>query len=235
MTTTVVTPVIKVDRDPMRILTITANLLPVEITDARREHKLRWIVAAVLVVVLAALGFWDYSARQQTSDQQAALTKAQARVDSLQASISDPKYAALSKAKSDGAAISSELAKLMATDVAWYEAVPTLRSTAQTAGVTLTNIAATLTTASSAASATTTATSGTSSTDAGSIALTGSSPDKPQIAAFLDALGKVPGLSSPFLSNVNGASNAYQFSITVTFTSALYSGRYTPAKTTGGK
>ena len=53
MTTTVATPELKVDRDPLRILTITANLLPVEITDARREHKLRWIVAAVLVVVVA--------------------------------------------------------------------------------------------------------------------------------------------------------------------------------------
>jgi Tfp pilus assembly protein PilN len=235
MTTTVVTPDLKVDRDPMRILTITANLLPVEITDARREHKLRWIVAAVLVVVLAALGFWDYSARQQTSDQQAALADAQRQVNKLHATISDPKYAALSKAKSDGAAISSELTKLMATDVAWYQVVPTLRTTAQTAGVTLTNITATLTTASTAASSTTTATSGTSGSDAGSISMTGSSPDKPQIAAFLDALGKVPGLTNPFLSNVNGETNQYQFSITVTFTSALYSGRYTPAKTTGGK
>jgi Tfp pilus assembly protein PilN len=235
MTSTVATPDLKVDRDPMRILTITANLLPVEITDARREHKLRWIVAAVLVVVLAALGFWDYSARQQTSDQQAALTKAQARVNSLQASIADPKYAALSKAKSDGAAISSELTKLMATDVAWYEVVPTLRTTAQAAGVTLTNITATLTTASSAASATTTATSGTSGTDAGSISLTGTATDKSQIATFLDALGKVPGLTNPFLTNVNGETSQNQFSMTVTFTSALYSGRYTPAKTTGGK
>jgi cytoskeletal protein RodZ len=235
MTSTVAAPEHKVDRDPMRILTITANLLPVEITDARREHKLRWIVAAVLVVVLAALGFWDFSARQQTSDQQAALTKAQTRVNSLQASIADPKYAALSKAKSDGAAISSELTKLMATDVAWYELVPTLRTTAQSAGASLTNITATLSTASGAASATTTATSGTSSTNAGTILLTGSAADKSQIATFLDALGKIPGLTNPFLTNVNGATNQNQFSITVTFTSALYSGRYTPAKTTGGK
>ena len=45
MTTTAATPELKVDRDPLRILSITANLLPVEITDARREHKLRWLVA----------------------------------------------------------------------------------------------------------------------------------------------------------------------------------------------
>ncbi len=65
MTTVALPPDAKIERDPLRILSIAANLLPVEITDARRAHNLRWIIAGGLVVVLALLGFWDYSARQQ--------------------------------------------------------------------------------------------------------------------------------------------------------------------------
>ncbi len=57
MTTSIAVPESKVERDPLRILSIAANLLPVEITDARRAHKVRWVIAAGLVVVLALLAF----------------------------------------------------------------------------------------------------------------------------------------------------------------------------------
>ena len=234
MTTTIATTEPKTARDPLRVLSIAANLLPVEITDARRAHKLRWIVAAGLVVVLAALGFWDYAARQQTSDQQSALTKTQDQVSNLKAQINQPQYAAVGKVKAQDALISSELTKLMARDVAWYQVVPALQSTAKTAGVSLTNIAATLSTASSAASATVTA-NGTAATEAGTITLTGTAPDKTQVAAFLDALAKTPGLTNPVLSNLSSQSTQYQFSASVTFTSSLFSGRFTPSTSNGGK
>jgi Tfp pilus assembly protein PilN len=235
MTTTAVTPDIKIDRDPLRILSITANLLPTEITDARREHKLRWLVAGGLVVVVAALGFWDFTARQQTSDQQSTLNHTQAEVSKLQSEMDQPQFAQLSKVKSQGAAISTQLNKLMAQDVAWYQLVPSLLSNGQTAGVVLTNIDGKLSSANpSAAGQTTTPTSGTNTSDAGTLQIIGLSPDKPQVAAFLDALAKVPGLSDPFLTNLTSQTGGYQFSLNVTFTSALYTGRFTPT-TNGGK
>ena len=52
----------------------------------------------------------------------------------LQAQMAQPQYAALSKVKSQDAAISAQLSKLMAQDVAWYKLVPTLRSTAADRG-----------------------------------------------------------------------------------------------------
>jgi hypothetical protein len=237
MTTSVASPDLKVDRDPLRILTITANLLPIEITDARREHKLRWLVAVLLAVVVLALGFWDFSARQQTSSQQSTLSKTQAQVDSLQKSIAAPQFASINETKSQSAAISDELSKLMAQDVAWYDLVPTLQATAVASGLSLTNVAASLSTASSAAAAPATGTAGTSgvtATDAGSVQLIGSAPDKPQVAAFLVALAKIPGLTNPVLSNLNSQSGSYQFSMSVTFTSSLFAGRFT-TKTNGGK
>lgn len=231
MTTTVAPPPeVKVDRDPMRILSITANLLPVEITDARRENKVRWIAVGLIVVVAAGLGYWDFAARQNTSDAQSTLTKTQQQVASIKQS--QEQYKDLSTAKSGAAAIDAELAKLMATDVAWYELVPSLRAAAQSAGVTISNISATLQTA---GTATTTSGAGGAATSVGNIQMVGSSPDKTKAAAFLDALAKVPGLSTPTLGGLTSQSGAYQFTTTVTFTSSLFKGRFTPATTTGGK
>ena len=53
-----------------------------------------------------------------------------------------PQFATLSKTKNQNAAISGDLTKLMAQDVAWYQLIPTLQTTAQTSGLSLTNIAA---------------------------------------------------------------------------------------------
>jgi cytoskeletal protein RodZ len=239
MTTTVATPEVKLDRDPLRVLSIAANLLPAEITDARREHKLRWIVAAMLVVVVVALGGWDVAARMQTSDQQATLKSTQNRVDSL--AKTRLQYANLSNIKSENVTISQQLTKLMAQDVAWYKLVPTLRSTAQTAGVSLTNINAILssaTTGAAAAPATGTGTAsapGIATNQVGTITIVGVTPDKPQLAAYLQQLAAVPGLSNPFLTTLSAQGGQYQFSLTVSFTSSLFSGRYTPATTNGGK
>lgn len=241
MTTSVATPEVevKVDRDPMRVLSIAANLLPVEITDARREHKLRWIVAGMLMVVVVALGLWDVAARMQTSDQQSTLKATQSRVDSL--AKSRLQYADLSNIKSENATISQQLTKLMAQDVGWYKLVPTLRSTAQTAGVSLTNINATLSTATTAAGAAAAPATGAANApgvtanQVGSITIVGLTPDKPQIAAYLQQLAAIPGLSNPFLTTLSAQGGQYQFSLTVSFTSSLFSGRFTPATTNGGK
>jgi hypothetical protein len=237
MTTSVATPEVKVDRDPMRVLSIAANLLPVEITDARREHKLRWIVAGLLLVVVVALGLWDVAARMQTSDQQATLKATQSQVDSL--AKSKLQYADLSNIKSEDATISQQLTKLMHQDVGWYKLVPTLRSTAQTAGVSLTNINATLSSATAAAAAAPASGAanapGVTANQVGTITIVGVTPDKPQIAAYLQQLAAIPGLSNPFLTTLSAQGGQYQFSLTVSFTSSLFSGRYTPATTNGGK
>ncbi len=60
-------------------------------------------------------------------------------------------------------------------------------------------------------------------------------PDKPQVAAFLDALAKTPGFTDPVLSNLSSQAGQYQFSCSVTFTSSLYSGRFIPTTSAGGK
>jgi Tfp pilus assembly protein PilN len=238
MTTAAITPEIKVDRDPMRILSITANLLPIEITDARRENKLRWIVLAALVVVLAGLGLWDFQARHETSNAQATLAQKQTALSKLQSA--QHQYAALSTAKGSAAAIDTELTKLMAQDVPWYQLVPALRSAASTSGITVSNIASTLSTANANAAPATAGVvapgaSASSVSTIGSITITGIAPDKPSAAAFLDQLAKVAGVSNPYLNSLNAQGSQYQFTLQADITSALYKGRYTPASTNGGK
>jgi Tfp pilus assembly protein PilN len=136
-------------------------------------------------------------------------------------------YADLSNTKTSSAAIEAELAKLMGQDIKWYDLVPALRNAAAATGVTLTNISATLTPANAASSPApgTTATAAT----VGNITITATTPDKTRVAAFLDALAKVPGLVNPYLNNLSTQGTGTQFSMQVGFTSALYQGRYTPA------
>jgi hypothetical protein len=230
MTTTAVPPVEAapkvVERDPLRLLSISANLLPIEITDARRANKLRWFVAAALVIVLALLAVWDVQARRQTSDAKSDLGAAQSRVQALQGQ--QKQYADLSNTKASSAAIEAELTKLMGQDLKWFVLVPALRNAATASGVTVSDFSAVLT-PTTGATPTTTTTSSINPATVGTISITGSSPDKPSVAAFLDSLAKVPGLVNPYLISVTTQGPGNQYTVQVGFTSALYQGRYTPA------
>jgi Tfp pilus assembly protein PilN len=224
MTTAVATPETKPDLDPLRVLHITANLLPAEIIDARRERKLRRIIAACLVVVLALLAVWDIQARRQTSDAQAELNKAQDVVRGLQ--VQQRTYANLSTTKSQAKAITDELKVLMANDLQWSDLLPALRAAAP-AGVTLTSIVGTMTAGAAGAASAATVPGVTSANGVGNISLVGLSPDKLRIASFVDALGHVAGLANPYLTNVVAQSGGLlQFTIQVELTSAVLGGRY---------
>jgi hypothetical protein len=235
MTTTIEPPELRVERDPLRISSIAANLLPIEITDSRRANKMRWVVAGGLVVVLALLSVWVYYAHKKTSDQEAALTKANDKVASVQRE--QQKYSALKTTKNSDAALSAELSKLMATDVAWYDLVPALGTAATTANVVITNITVKGDGASVAVAPTASAGGTAVPNEAGTIRLVGDSLDKPSVAAFLELLAKIPGLSAPYLPSLSVQGELYQFTINVDYTNALFKGRYTTPTTTptGGK
>jgi hypothetical protein len=235
MTSTSTPADLKPTGDPLRILHISANLLPAEIVDARRANKLRWLILGVLLVVVAALVAWDINARQQTSNAQHDLAQAQAR---LNATIGGQKqYDSINSMKSTTSTINSELRTLMAQDLPWWNLLPALNNTAIGTGVQLQNVAGSLYTAnSSSQSSSAQPVPGISSaTSIGSLTLIGTAPDQTHVAAYLDVLGRTTGLANPFLTNTTGASGKYQFTIQVEFTSDLYAGRYTATPATGGK
>jgi hypothetical protein len=73
-------------------------------------------------------------------------------------------------------------------------------------------------------------------TSIGTITLTGSGPDKPSIAKYVDNLGKLTMVANPYLTTATQAEANVTFSITLNITSKALCGRYgTKCKSTGGK
>ena len=63
-------------RNP-RVPRVTVNLLPTEITDARRNRRVRRAALSALVVFTALLGAWYATARHSTSEAQHDLSRAE--------------------------------------------------------------------------------------------------------------------------------------------------------------
>jgi hypothetical protein len=237
MTTTTASPEVRLDKDPLRILTIAANLLPGEITDARRERKLHGIIAAALVVLLLALIGWDVYARTQTSSASAALTRAESVAAGLQKDQGG--FAELNSTKAAEKAITAELTTLMAQDLPWYKYYPALAAALPT-GTTIIDLSGTLTppTTSTAGSATSNgALPGLSSPSAiGNLTIVGDAVDKAHIASYIEALNKIKGVGDVNLSTaLIQTGGFYQFNIQLEITSAILGGRYTTTtSSTGG-
>jgi hypothetical protein len=238
MTTTTATPELRTDQEPPRLLSIAANLLPSEITDARRERKLRGFVAAFLVLVLVGLVGWDVLARRGSSTASTALAQAQAQTVTLQSQ--QKSFADLNKVKAADKAITTELNTLMAKDMAWYTLLPQFHAAAP-AGVTITNVQVTLAAAdpSSATSGTGTSNGGsfpglTSSAQIGTVVVVGTASDKPHIATYLEHLAKIKGVADVYFSSAITEKDSYQFTINMELTSAVLGGRYANTTPTTG-
>ncbi|GLY97341.1 PilN domain-containing protein [Actinoplanes sp. NBRC 103695] len=216
-----------------RVLTITADLLPEEVTAARRARKTRgWVLAVVGLVVLALVG-WYLVADKGTSDANAELetiTAEQARLQRKQTSYGD-----VVNTQSENAAITKQLSTLMKYDLRWAALLDTVRDTAADSDATVEGISATLTANTGTAATTTTLPSTSGAASVGTITLTGSAPDKPSVAKFIDSLNDINTLANPYVSSVvQQKDKTVDFIITVDFTSEALCGRFTTKCKTGG-
>lgn len=223
-----------------RILTITADLLPEEVVAARRARRTRAWVLAVVGVVLLALGGWYLIAEHGTSEANAdleAVTTQQTRLQRQQAT-----YATVVNVQAETQTIARQLNTLLANDLQWADLIKVIRDTGRESGVTVEGIAASLnpTTAQGASAATSASgslptTSGAKSI--GMITITGTAPDKPSVAKYVDSLGTLTTVANPFVSSVSAKSdaNAVQFELSVDITDKALCGRFTTkCKTSGG-
>ncbi|MDY7085639.1 MAG: PilN domain-containing protein, partial [Actinomycetota bacterium] len=146
------------------------------------------------------------------------------------------------------------LKALMADDLPWATYTNKLRANAAAAGVTIAEISgnvskedtagATNSGSAPAGSASTGSTStGTVSAGeneaadvrpVGTVTLAGTSPDKPQIAVFIDKLANLPGFADPYLTSMSLNNDRYDYSISVKVTSAALCGRFTEPCTAAG-
>lgn len=214
--------------DPLRLLPITANLLPPEITDARRTRKVRRVAAAIVAGALVLTAVWYFVAKQQTSHAQSSLDQAEQQSVSL--THKEASYANLVKVQADAAAINTKLSALMANDLQWWQLLPALNAAAP-AGVTLTSVSGTLATAGAASATPVPGTTGPAAV--GSLTISGTAPDKNSIAAFLDALSLVKGLSNPYTSGAqSGTGSTLTFSMHADINSTALGGRFVTASPT---
>jgi Tfp pilus assembly protein PilN len=214
------------------LIRVVANLLPDEVVDARRVRHVRHRVVLALVVVLLLIAGWYVYARIQTSKAQANLNKVENQTVSLRAR--EHSFARLSAVQGATAAIADQLHQLMTGDLAWSALLRTLNVQAPP-GVAVTNVSGAMFAGGTGAPSSTqsgTANGGIGALDrsgqlpAGTLTVTGTATDKRVIAGYLDALGRVKGLSVPFLTNLGVQDGHLSFTANLVITTAALGGRW---------
>jgi len=220
-----------VDERSLRIPDISADLLPVEITAARRTRTVRRTVVASLTAFAVVLAGWYGLAFQQTQTASNDLDQAQDRVQALNSKQHG--YTELVKVQKDAKTINDQLSSLMAKDLQWSRLLQSLQ-TAAPAGITITGVTAALTTDATAGAPS--AKSPVESTDViGTLTLGGVGTSKTAIAAYVDALARVTGVANALPGDVTQQSSGLQFSVHMDITKAALGGRFTKVTGTGNK
>lgn len=217
-----------------RIPSISANLLPDEVVAARRARNARLGVLAGLILVVLLLATWYVYALNQvrvaTNDLNAVTTQA------ADLERSQTRYAGVVNIENQTQTISKQLGTLLANDMSWSALLTTLRTTGTAASVTVTGVNGNLNKPTGGTPDLGTLPTAKGVTVIGTLIVTGSAPDKPSIAKYVDALGKIDTIANPYLTNAAVNNGALSFSITIDVTAQARCGRFTRAcANPGGK
>jgi Tfp pilus assembly protein PilN len=202
------------------------NLLPPEITQAHRLRRTKAGLAAGLVVVIGAIGGAYVTQVNAKNAAQDNLTAEQATGAKLQAE--QAKYADVPRtiAAIDKAETMRETA--MANDIEWYRSLTNVSLTLPSK-VWLTTLTLQVGTAGGAAASTPPASTGLTG-GVGTVTAVGTAMDHPDVATWLDVLGRQPGMSDAYFSSSKkkevGSKTVVDFSSTATVTSEALSHRY---------
>ncbi len=223
-----------VTADPYRIVTISANLLPVEIIESRRSRKTRRAVLAALVVLLVVLTGWYAAARYQTSVARSDLRATERTAQQL--AKQQDAYADLVGIQTQSTAISGQLATLLAEDLRWSSLLSSLRAAA-TGGVVLTDVTGALSDATGVAGPDQSFSQFIEGSDArpvGTVTVTGTGPSKAAVAAYVDSVATITGLAHPLLGGASVDGGTLHFTVRLDITTAALGGRYSPTTADGG-
>lgn len=223
------------DERLLRIPDLRADLLPVEVAEARRARKVRTLAIVVVAAVIAMVFAWYGIASYQVGSAQDGLSSAQDSVRSL--TKQQAGFTKLVTTQGQIKSLSGELTTLLANDLQWATLLNSLAGAAPT-GVTLTSVSGALNSAGAGGSAAdaTQLPSAVAYTQIGTLQVVGNAPSKAAVAAYVDALGKVSGVASPLLSGANQDNGVVTFTIGMDITKTALGGRFaTPAPTASGK
>ena len=206
---------------PLRIPAIEANLLPVEIVEARRGRLARRLVVTCLVVFTVLITAWYGQARYKTSV--AAGTLQSAEDDAQRVLRQQREFSDLVATRAESQAIDARLSGLLAADLQWSRLLFSLRMQVPR-GVRVTGAVGALNDDPAALAAAEARTEG---AVVGRLTVTGSGEDRAAVATYLDRLGKITGLANPLLNSATVAQGAVQFSVQLDITTAALGGRFT--------
>jgi Tfp pilus assembly protein PilN len=237
MTTTVLPPDAgPATKNPLRIPPIGTNLLPVEIVESRRNRKVRRLVLAALAVFTALLAMWYGVSALQTTIARGTLADAESDVQRL--NRQQRQFGELVQAQSESQAIIAQLSTILADDLQWTALLSSLQQAAPS-DVHITMASGSLSAMSAGAAVENPQSARLPSTTAdklvGTLTIAGTAGSKASVAAYMDALGKVPGLADPLLSDVSSEDGTLQFTMQMDITSAAPDGRFAPQPSTAGE
>jgi Tfp pilus assembly protein PilN len=201
-----------------RIPPISANLLPFEILEARRSRKIHRAVFAALAALAVGLVGWYVFASYQTSVARDDLANAQTAAEVMVRQ--QHQYADVVSTQAQSQAIRNQLGTLFAADVNWSAVVDRVQGAAPR-GVSVTGLTGGVNAPNAQGMPATT-----DPDQVGTLTITGYGPDKSTVAAYVDLLGAVPGVSSPYLSSATEAGGVVQFSVKVQVDRAALSTRF---------
>lgn len=230
--TTLTSPELTVATEqPLRIPRIAANLLPPEVTDARRSGRIRRIVLVALASFALLVGAWYAGASFLTAEARDDLAVVQEDVRRVQRQQEE--FSELTQVQTEMKMISARLQILLAQDLQWKNVLNTVRGAAPT-GVQVTGLTAQVARDSAAGSgaATVQLPNPTGDTAIGEVTLTGYAPDKEAVAAYVDALAKQKAVGNPMLIGTVLQNESFQFTIRVEITTKALGGRYTAQRPT---
>jgi type II secretory pathway pseudopilin PulG len=213
------------------LLPIGADLLPREVVAVRRGRTTRFVsIGIVLIAVLGVVaGYVLSSAGRSTATDE--LATAQDRTTSLQNQVKQ--YTDVAATQAQATALRNTLAHLMATDAPWSALLGALDGIHGGAiSYTTVHVSSVDPTA---AATTTSATPGA----IGTLTIDGKGPDKPAIAAFVDALSGLTGIANPFLTSATQTDDgSFTFTVQADLTPDLRTvdpSRWATTTTGGGK
>lgn len=212
--------------NPLRLPTISADLLPVEVFVSRRTRRIGRYAGFALVVVTVLLALWYGLEIVRTAAAESDRDETLENVQSLKRQQS--KFDELVKTQNQAKSIKAQLGALMANDMVWSQLTAAMVAVAPddveisgiTAAVPATGVDAT--TAKNIIGPPTVKVIGT-------LNINGVGPRKDVIALYVDALDTVKGLANSFLTSAAEGDNGFEFSVKVDITSGALDNRYKPS------
>ncbi|HEX5739941.1 MAG TPA: PilN domain-containing protein [Pilimelia sp.] len=223
--------------DPRRIPPIAADLLPLEIRDARSNRRRRRQVVAALIGTVALVG--AAYAGLFTLSAAAELMESRVRDDITAVKQQQEQYAPLVQAQSETAALNGKLAALMAQDAHWG---PLLREVSQAApaGMKITNFEGQLPAAAAAdrgaaaqPGAAVTLPGGGNETVVGTLEVQGTAARKADVATLMDTLEASRTVDRPVVKSVEADGSRVAFTLAMDLTAATLDDEYRK-RTEGG-